>query len=618
MRLTLGTYEAEVRLGLVVIVLLLLVLNISTIYLLHHVKRQLTAEIDDRLDAALTAAARYTENNQTAEIESSQGDLFGRQYGITGIRTHPFTTREIDSLPASLGQSFAGESEFPGLEKDAMDDLLAGHRLFRFGKTNDVRFGLVVAQISPGRKSLILVGAEASIVGRLGDAARTAFYVAAAILILIIVLVISIPRHILKPFKLMRETARSAGMLIPSDGKDDVAEVIRSYEIIIGELKNNGAELERLYRESSSKVDRLERINDYILESIGAGVVNVDLGGRVIGFNRAASEILGYDPQLIVGRHYLTAFSQVMQVSLLFDAVLQRGEATGPREIELTREDGAQVWLGAECSIIYDDHDRVVGATAVLTDMTELKKLQNDLETNRRLAALGEMTAGLAHQLRNSLAAISGFCQLLQKKSTDHPALNEIAGSIRGEANTSETMISRFLTFARPLSLVEETLNLKQLLTECTRKFSVEIESKDISLTVDCAGEEITVSGDRLLLKEVLCNVLDNAVQAAGRGGEICVRVEMAQSSVVVTITDDGPGIPEALRGKLFTPFVSSKPSGTGLGLALTHKIVSLHQGSVSLGPGAGRGAVCRIELPAWAGNRMRPPVASAATHKNQ
>jgi len=250
--------------------------------------------------------------------------------------------------------------------------------------------------------------------------------------------------------------------------------------------------------------------------------------------------------------------------------------------------------------------------------MTELKKLQNDLETNRRLAALGEMTAGLAHQLRNSLAAISGFCQLLQKKSTDHPALNEIAGSIRGEANTSETMISRFLTFARPLSLVEETLNLKQLLTECTRKFSVEIESKDISLTVDCAGEEITVSGDRLLLKEVLCNVLDNAVQAAGRGGEICVRVEMAQSSVVVTITDDGPGIPEALRGKLFTPFVSSKPSGTGLGLALTHKIVSLHQGSVSLGPGAGRGAVCRIELPACAGSRMRPPVTSGAIQKNQ
>jgi PAS domain S-box-containing protein len=464
---------------------------------------------------------------------------------------------------------------------------------------------------------IVVAETDARIAGKIGNTSRMALYMASGILAIIIILMIILPRYILRPFKILHNQALLAGRLRQSDSSDDVTDVVNSYEQIIDELKRNELELERLYRESSTKADRLERLNDYILKSIGSGVINVDLKGKIIGFNRAAGEILGSDRHDIVGKHYLVGFPRDTELELIIGAGLDRGEVVRTREIEFERGDGDRRWLGVESSIIYDDEDTVVGITLVLSDMTDLKRLQAELETNRQLAALGEMTGGLAHQLRNSLATISGFCQLLQKKAGHETSLAEIAASIRNEAAASESMVRRFLDFAKPLSLMNEKISLDRFFDECWEKWSADAHAGGAALSRSELKKPITIIGDALLLKEALGNVVDNAIHAAGPGGKVRMNVRRMNSRIEIMISDTGPGIPESMRGRLFTPFVSSKPSGTGLGLALTRKIINLHRGTISLDSSPTGGTVCNICIPVCDIDAAEYSASTTGTGKN-
>jgi PAS domain S-box-containing protein len=510
------------------------------------------------------------------------------------------------------------EAGIPELKNEDLDRLQMGDNLFCSGDKAGIRFGLTVVQTLPGHRKLVFARADSNILMTISRAARIALYLAAVILLLIVPVVMILPRQILKPFKKMRETAQSAGRMIPTHASDEVADIIHSYESIIEELKRNEIELERLYRESAGKADRLERLNRYILKSIGSGVINVDLSGKVIGCNRAASEILGCEREMVLGAHYLVAFPQEMELALLIGAGLERGDVVSRREIELNRPGDRNQWLGVESSVILNDNGRIVGVTLLITDLTELKRLQNDLEMNRRMAALGEMTAGLAHQLRNSLAAVSGFCQLLQKKTGPDSEIGDIAGSIRTETAASEEMVSRFLTFAKPLSLNETLFDFGQLVRECVVKFTPESEANGTTLRMKQPPERLEIIGDALLLKEAICNLIDNAVEAAGEGGEVDIYLESLDRRLSVIIADDGPGIPGKIKNTLFTPFVSAKPSGTGLGLALSRKIINLHHGTITLESGQPRGTVCRVTLPGKTEQETTPEIFLSETAKKQ
>ena len=598
MRGAIGKYETLVRLGPVLIVFLFLLLNIKTTYVLHDVRDQLTGEVDRRLASSLVHAQRYLVKNQVMEIGADQMGQIKQKFGITEVGTRPISDLNLEGLTACLQTAFPGNGHIPRLDDKDWERLLAGDNLYCSGEGGSIRLGMTLVRTPSGDRQLLYSRAVSDAMEIIGHAARMTLYLAAAVLVLIVPIVIGLPRQILKPFKKMRETAQSAGRPIPWQDSDEVTAVIESYQNIIDELKRNEAELARLCQESSNRADRFEKLNRYILKSIGSGVINVDLTGRVIGYNRAAMEILGYDEDMVLDKHYLVAFPQEMELSLLIGAGLERGKISGRKDIELKRPGWPDKWLGVESSIIHDDSECVVGVTLLVTDLTELKKLESELETNRRLAALGEMTGGLAHQLRNSLAAISGFSQLLQKKTGSDSDIGDIAGSIRSEAASSEKMVSRFLNFAKPLSLTEEVFDLRQLTGECAIKYSGEAEKSGTALNLLYACEDISVVGDPLLLKEALCNILANALEAAGAGGQVDLKVEVCGTQLNLTVSDDGPGIPQSLKDKLFTPFVSSKPSGTGLGLALARKIVNLHNGLITFESRPPHGTICRLIFP--------------------
>jgi len=588
-------YETEIRLGLVVIVVLLLLLNISSVFILHKAKRQLTEAIDQRLSAGLSVSAQYLLNNKARGIPIDQISIVRSRYALDHLGVISIADSLNQKVLSQLSLDSSSQTDIGDINRSQSHELEAGAQLFRSSRHDNHRIALAVIHLPPSGKILIAAAVDSPELATISSATETTLYIAIAVLILIIPMAIGLPRVILRPFRRMRDAAREAGRWSEPDN-DDVGAVIKSYETIIDELKADEAKLKQLYDETSDKAQRLERWNRYVLKSIGSGIIVFDLSGKVVSCNGAALTILGYSEDQVVGKHYLVAFPRENELSFLVEAALERGETSGRRELELELVGSNTVWLGVESSLIFDDTGRTIGVTLHCTDLTEIKKLHSELEINRRLAALGEMTGGLAHQLRNSLAAISGFAQLLVKKTTAEPTLADLAQSIKAEAAASESMVSRFLTFARPLSISEEACDLRRLLADCVEKLSLGLSQKEINLRIDGPGE-MPIIADSLLLKEALTNLIDNSVQAVGFGGRIDISCSAIGTDLHIIVADNGPGIAAGFRDKIFTPFVSSKPSGTGLGLALTRKIITLHNGTISFDPSPRVGAVCRITL---------------------
>ena len=592
MRHILSKYEVEIRLGLIVIVLLLMLLNISTSFLVYRVKRQLTDRIDQSITEAIDAAKFYVNRADDPVIPAGQKESFIDRFDLQALDVTAVTSYLTKSRPKTP------YPVRPDLTLSEINRIREGELLFISDNQSSRRYGIGLARLRPGREFLVMAGTDARTLLAIAGAARQILWLTVIILIMIIPMTILMPRFILKPFRKMRKAAHRAGQDAEFTGTDEVADIINSYENVIRKLTQSEGELRRLYNASTSRADQLEKYNHYIMRSIGSGVVTVDLAGRVIGYNRAAKDILGYGERETINKHYLVAFPQEIELSLLMEAALERGEITRRRDVELIRSEGSHLWLGVESSLIYDNDDRIVGASLLFSDKTEIHKMQTELEMNRRMAALGEMTAGLAHQLRNSLAAVSGFSQLLSKKVSADSRLEEIAESIRTETVTSSLMVSRFLNFARPLRINPEAFNLLDLLNECREKYTLRNGEKEIQMTVESDTPEVGVIGDPMLLKEALGNLIDNSYQAVGEGGLVGIRIQALNERLHIVISDNGPGIPEDIIDKIFTPFFSSKPSGTGLGLALTQKIIQLHEGFISFDRGRSQGAVCRINLP--------------------
>jgi len=224
--------------------------------------------------------------------------------------------------------------------------------------------------------------------------------------------------------------------------------------------------------------------------------------------------------------------------------------------------------------------------------------MQEELELNRRMASLGEMSGGLAHQLRNSTAAIIGFAKLIEKRIPENCGAGENMHLLLKEAAEASALVGRFLDFARPLYLEVVDINLIDILEEITAPAKQRYPALKI-LFENISRGKANISADSLLLKQAIGNIIDNACQAAGeKGGQIKIALRIAGEMAETIISDNGPGIPENIRDKIFTPFFSGTPSGSGLGLPLARKIIALHGGRVDFDSQVGQGTTFIVSLP--------------------
>jgi signal transduction histidine kinase len=284
----------------------------------------------------------------------------------------------------------------------------------------------------------------------------------------------------------------------------------------------------------------------------------------------------------------------------VIDACVKTGEQVVRRTVSLPVAKHGVSHLGVTVSPLTDVRGQRHGAICLFTDLTAVKDLEQQLRLKDSLAAVGELTAGIAHEFRNGLATIHGYSKLFDLERLPESSRAYVEG-IRAEAESLNQVVTNFLSFARPAELVLSRVDLQTICERAAEEIRPEVRA--LGGEVHVQGDFAVVDGDEVLLRQAFSNLMRNALEACAGGPSaprILVQAELdhAQKVSRISVNDNGSGIPPALRDQVFKPFFTSKRSGTGLGLALVQKIIVFHNGRVVAGSSQSGGASLQVTLP--------------------
>jgi signal transduction histidine kinase len=289
-----------------------------------------------------------------------------------------------------------------------------------------------------------------------------------------------------------------------------------------------------------------------------------------------------------MGESYKQLFGSHEELARMVGDCLQTGTVYRRTEIEAISANGKLRRLGATVAPIELPPERGPrGALCLLTDITEVTELREQVALKNNLESLGEMSAGLAHEFKNAIATLQGYAQLLQSMELNDKA-QVAAESLLNEVRNLSGMVTAFLNFARPQPLQLEDVRVSELITDCAAELRV---NSDINV-----DPLLTVRADERMLRSALLNLMRNGAEA-NPDGSVSVTAEREDGTVVIQVRDTGPGIPPADLQKIFIPFFTTKAKGHGIGLALTHRIVTQHGGTLTAANSPEGGAVFTVRL---------------------
>jgi PAS domain S-box-containing protein len=349
-------------------------------------------------------------------------------------------------------------------------------------------------------------------------------------------------------------------------------------------------------RATAARADASERMSGEIISSLTAGLLVVGLQGEVRILNPAGKRVLGRPES-----HDRDAFEGAAREQPLLDVIdrcLRDRSSIVRQEVVLPDAGQGVTHLGVSVSPLFDPQGEPHGAICLFTDLTAVKDLEEQLRLKESLATVGELTAGIAHEFRNGLATIHGYGKLIDVNALPAQYRPYVEG-IRSETDALSQVVTNFLNFARPAQL---TLTAVDLGAICERA-AAEIRPDATALggQVEVSGEFGIVEGDEVLLRQAISNLLRNALDACAAGTpSIAIQSDLDVAARIsrISISDNGPGIPAALRERVFQPFFTTKRDGTGLGLALVQKIIVFHNGRVVAASAPQGGASFQITLP--------------------
>jgi PAS domain S-box-containing protein len=373
-----------------------------------------------------------------------------------------------------------------------------------------------------------------------------------------------------------------------SKESSEVGFVVHTFHDVVAKLKEKEKELEKLKAFAEEKAGRMEAYNENILQSVPSGVISIDNSISIKSANQAAGRILGTDAGTMIGKKFDDVFREPLTMLLNEDKIVSRAE------YQYVTDDKRHIWLGITTSQLRNSSGEKIGLIFVFTDLTDIKGLQAQVELKQRLSQLGEMSAGISHELRNSMSVISGYAKLLSKKV--EAANRGTVESIQSEISHMDRIISELLAFAKPSVLNVEPVIINDLIKETIDTVITDNNSIKVTFT---AARPVTVNADTVLLRQALSNVIANAVDAMTSGGCLDIHVVSTFGKAEVNIKDTGHGFPEELKDKIFLPFFTTKEEGIGFGLALVQKIVVSHGGIIEVQSREGEGTSFVITLPA-------------------
>jgi signal transduction histidine kinase len=366
--------------------------------------------------------------------------------------------------------------------------------------------------------------------------------------------------------------------------------LLETFQTSMKTMKGRESELRRLHDREKERADELATISGTLVRSLASGFIAVDERGSIVEMNTAARELLRIERPQVEGEPLAAILGDSAFARSLGGAVAAR---TAIQRQEIAEEEGAII--GLTTVPLLDPAQRYFGMLALFTDLTPMRRLEERVREVQSLADLGEMSAGIAHEFRNSLSTIVGYLRLARRAASPAEA-EERLGRADQEAKLLAASVESLLAFARPVGLNTQPLDVAALAADLAGQLT-ELRGIDVRL----AGGSVMIDGDPLLLRRAFENLLRNAAEAIGgpgRAGHIVIEGRERPFPTIV-ISDDGSGLdPAEDPARLFLPFRSTKPNGFGLGLALAKKIVLLHGGSIRLVPRGGGGATVTVEFP--------------------
>ena len=438
-------------------------------------------------------------------------------------------------------------------------------------------------------------------------------------------------RRLLRPYNQLVGEARRAPVAHSGKSQNEAAFVLETFQSVIGQLQTQQQQLERLTAQASQRADSAERFSERIVASMPTGLIAFDATGQATVLNGPARALFESEGDA-KGEHFRAVFSQFPALAEMVDSCLSTGrlfrreEVHGPNGAEGSKRLGATV-----APIDPATAAGARGALCLITDITEVSRLREQVALKRNLESLGEMSAGLAHEFKNAMAALHGYAQFLQ--SVDHDEKGQAAAeALLQEVRNLSEMTTSFLNFARPQPLQLEEVSLEDLIDDCARELAPLFEARRLQLNVSAqplrslrpggkssdtlahrrdaenaeAAQRIEIQADVRMLRQALLNLIRNAAEAipgdkSDRRVTVNCSTERNESGsewVTISIQDTGAGIePENLQ-KIFIPFFTTKSEGHGVGLALAHRVISQHGGTLSAENGLAGGALFTIRLP--------------------
>ena len=355
--------------------------------------------------------------------------------------------------------------------------------------------------------------------------------------------------------------------------------------------------LAQSYKTSQRSLAKVTLFSDEVVEKMPMGLAATDEYGQVIAYNETAADILGRTREQIINQPAQDALPKPLFVltSKLDDAGSLFDEV-----VDLPLANGNFKPLSVSGTLLQDDHGNSWGKVLIFRDLTEVRRLEQEVERSRRLASVGSLAAGVAHEIRNPLSSIKGFATYFKDRYQDHPKDKETAAIMVGEVERLNRVISQLLEFARPDKLNLTSCNLANLVQRSLKLVESDAKLKGIDLTVRVESEfpEVMVDPDRL--NQALLNLYINAIQAMEKGGGLAVIVshDFDHKEFRIKVSDSGCGIDKENRERVFDPYYTTKSGGTGLGLPIVHKIMESHNGSVEIESIPGFGTEITLVLP--------------------
>jgi nitrogen fixation/metabolism regulation signal transduction histidine kinase len=426
------------------------------------------------------------------------------------------------------------------------------------------------------------------------------------ILVVSLLAIIFLLRWLLRPYRQLVGEAERAPVVAARSKKprDEGQFVLETFQTVVAQLQSQQRELEALSARDRARAATAEKFSERIVASVPSGLVAFDARGCATVVNAPARALIEADGSTD-GRSVRQLLAGVPDLAEMVERCLQTGEVYRREEVMATGNGGHIRRLGATVAPIdpVNEQEGARGALCLLTDLTEVLQLREQVALKKNLESLGEMSAGLAHEFKNALATLHGYAQLMQSLKLDENG-QAASGALLQEVRHLSEMVTAFLNFARPQPLDLADVSLQELIEECILELRSLFEERLVRLEIQ--GDFGNVPADERMLRQALLNLIRNAAEAITdeseerriflRGGR---QMDAAGKGwAVIEIEDSGGGIETGDLQRIFIPFFTTKTTGHGVGLALAHRVITDHGGTLSAANAPGGGAILTVKLP--------------------